>query len=59
MTKSLMNRRFLSGTALSALGVVCFALASFALPGCGTVSGVGKDIQYAADRTGEALSGDR
>lgn len=59
MTRNLMNRRFLSGATLSILGVVCFALASFALPGCGTVSGVGQDIQYAADRTGEALSGDR
>lgn len=45
-----------------ALGVVaaaCFSAGSLVAAGCGTVAGVGKDIQYAADRTGEALSGDR
>jgi predicted small secreted protein len=59
MIKSVMDRRSLSAATLSVLGVVCFTLASFALPGCGTVSGVGQDIQYAADKTGEAMSGDR
>jgi predicted small secreted protein len=59
MIRNMFNRRLVSGAGLSALGVVCFALAGLALPGCSTVEGVGKDIQYASDRTAEVLRGDR
>lgn len=45
--------------ALAVIAAACFSGASFALAGCGTVAGVGQDIQYASERTAEALSGDR
>lgn len=59
MIRNMFNRRLVSGVGLSALGVACVALAGFALPGCSTVEGVGKDIQHASERTAEALRGDR
>ena len=59
MTFRSINRRSVSGIALSVLGVACFALASFSLPGCSTVEGVGKDIQHASQATADALNGDK
>lgn len=52
-------RRPVSGITLTVLGAVCFALASFSLPGCSTIEGVGKDIQHASQATAEAINGDR
>ena len=48
----------LSIAMLAALGLVAGAAAFAGLTGCSTVRGAGEDIQYAADRTAEALGGD-
>ena len=58
MTIRKISRRPISSACLSLLGVVCFALASFSLPGCSTVKGVGQDIQHASEKTAEAFGGD-
>jgi predicted small secreted protein len=58
MTIRGINRRSITSFALSVLGVACFTLASFSLPGCSTVEGVGKDIQHASEATADAINGD-
>ena len=58
-----MIKRFTSHpvtrVALSAFGAFCMTMTALNLGACSTVEGVGKDIQYAAEKTGEAMSGDR
>ena len=52
------SRRSSVQFSFSVLGVACFTLASFSLPGCSTVAGIGKDIQHASEKTAEAFGGD-
>lgn len=59
MIECITDRRLASRLALSVFGVVCFSMACFNLSACGTVEGVGKDIQYASEKTAEALNGDK
>ena len=57
-----MMKRFtshpISRVALSVFGALCMAMTALNLAACGTVEGVGKDIQYASEKTAEALNGD-
>lgn len=51
--------RLASRVALSVFGALCMTMTALNLGACGTVKGVGKDIQYASEKTAEAMSGDR
>ncbi len=57
--KKRFTDRLASRIALSVFGALCMTLTALNLGACSTVDGVGKDIQYAAEKTGEAMSGDR
>jgi len=43
---------------LALLALALFLAAGLAAAGCSTVEGAGKDLQYASERTADALNGD-